>query len=79
MDELELANTLDRQRRQLSAVAYRILGTLSDSEDAVQAAWLRLQRADDEEIDSLERWLTTVVARICLDMLRSPDPRRAAA
>jgi RNA polymerase sigma factor (sigma-70 family) len=70
IDEFELANTFNRQRPQLSAVAYRILGSLSDSEDAVQEAWLRLQRADAEEIDSLERWLTMVVARICLNMLR---------
>ncbi len=75
MDELELANSFDRQRPQLRAVAYRILGSLSDAEDAVQEAWLRLQRTDDEQIDSLERWLTTVVARICLNMLRSRQTR----
>jgi RNA polymerase sigma factor (sigma-70 family) len=71
MDELELANRFDRQRPQLRAVAYRILGSLSEAEDAVQEAWLRLRRTDAEQIDSLERWLTTVVARICLNMLRS--------
>jgi RNA polymerase sigma-70 factor, ECF subfamily len=71
MDELELTNTFDRQRPQLRTVAYRILGSLSEAEDAVQDAWLRLQRTDTEQIDSLERWLTTVVARICLNMLRS--------
>jgi RNA polymerase sigma factor (sigma-70 family) len=70
MDELELANQFDRQRPQLRAVAYRILGSLSDADDAVQEAWLRLRRTDAEQIDSLERWLTTVVARICLNMLR---------
>jgi len=70
MDELELANRFDRQRPQLRAVAYRILGSLSDADDAVQEAWLRLQHTDPEQIDSLERWLTTVVARICLNMLR---------
>ncbi len=75
MDELTLATTFDRQRPQLRAVAYRILGSLSDADDAVQEAWLRLQRTDAEQIDSLERWLTTVVARICLNMLRSRRTR----
>ncbi len=75
MNELELANRFDRQRPQLRAVAYRILGSLSEADDAVQEAWLRLQRTDAEQIDSLERWLTTVVARICLNMLRSRRTR----
>ena len=75
MDELELANRFDRQRPQLRAVAYRILGSLSEADDAVQEAWLRLQRTNAEQIDSLERWLTTVVARICLNMLRSRRTR----
>jgi RNA polymerase sigma factor (sigma-70 family) len=75
MNELELANRFDRQRPQLRAVAYRILGSLSEAEDAVQEAWLRLQRTDTEQIDSLEPWLTTVVARICLNILRSRRTR----
>jgi RNA polymerase sigma factor (sigma-70 family) len=75
MDELELANAFDRQRPHLRAVAYRILGSLSEADDAAQEAWLRLQRADAAQIDSLERWLTTVVARICLNMLRSRRTR----
>jgi RNA polymerase sigma factor (sigma-70 family) len=75
MDELELANRFDGQRRQLLAVAYRILGSLSEADDAVQEAWLRLHRTDAEQIDSLEPWLTTVVARICLNMLRSRRTR----
>jgi len=75
MNELELANKFDRQRPQLRAVAYRILGSLSEADDAVQEAWLRLHRTDAEQIDSLERWLTTVVARICLNMLRSRRTR----
>jgi RNA polymerase sigma-70 factor (ECF subfamily) len=75
MNELELANRFDRQRPQLRAVAYRILGSISEAEDAVQDAWLRLQRTDAEQLDSLERWLTTVVARICLNMLRSRRTR----
>jgi RNA polymerase sigma factor (sigma-70 family) len=75
MDELELANRFDRERPQLRAVAYRILGSVSEADDAVQDAWLRLQRTDAEQLDSLERWLTTVVARICLNMLRSRRTR----
>ena len=75
MDELELADKFDRQRPELRAVAYRILGSLSEAEDAVQEAWLRLRRADAEQIESLERWLTTVVARICLNVLRSRRTR----
>jgi RNA polymerase sigma factor (sigma-70 family) len=75
MDELELVNTFDGLRPRLRAVAYRILGSLSEAEDAMQEAWLRLQRTDDEQIDSLERWLTTVIARICLNMLRSRRTR----
>jgi len=75
MDERQLADEFDRQRPRLRAVAYRILGSVSEADDAVQEAWLRLQRADAEQLDSLERWLTTVVARICLNMLRSRRTR----
>jgi RNA polymerase sigma factor (sigma-70 family) len=75
MDELDLADAFDRQRSQLRAVAYRILGSLSEAEDAVQEAWLRLRRVDAEQIESLEQWLRTVVARICLNMLRSRRSR----
>jgi RNA polymerase sigma-70 factor (ECF subfamily) len=75
MNEVELANTFDRQRPRLRAVAYRILGSLNEAEDAVQDTWLRLARTDAEQIDSLERWLTTVLARICLNMLRSRRTR----
>jgi RNA polymerase sigma factor (sigma-70 family) len=71
MDELELANRFECQRPRLRAVAYRILGSLTEADDAVQEAWLRLQRADAQQIESLDRWLTTVVARICLNMIRS--------
>jgi RNA polymerase sigma-70 factor (ECF subfamily) len=70
MDQLELANRFDRERARLRSVAYRIVGSLSDADDAVQEAWMRLQRADPEKIDNLEGWLTTVVARICLHILR---------
>jgi RNA polymerase sigma factor (sigma-70 family) len=75
MDELELADRFDRQRPVLRAVAYRILGSVSEADDAVQEGWLRLRRTDAEQIDSLERWLTTVVARICLNMIRSRRTR----
>ena len=75
MNELLLADRFDRQRPQLRAVAYRILGSVSEADDAVQETWLRLARIDAEQIDSLERWLTTVVARICLNMLRSRRSR----
>jgi RNA polymerase sigma factor (sigma-70 family) len=75
MNELELTDTFERQRPQLRAVAYRILGSLSEADDAVQEAWLRLRRSDAEQIETLERWLTTVVARICLNMLRSRRTR----
>jgi RNA polymerase sigma factor (sigma-70 family) len=75
MDELELAAGFDRQRPQLRAVAYRILGSLTEADDAVQEAWLRLSRTDVEQIASLEGWLTTVIARICLNMLRSRRTR----
>ncbi len=70
MEQLELANHFDRERPRLRAVAYRIIGSVSDADDAVQEAWLRLQRADAEQIENLDGWLTTVVARICLNVLR---------
>lgn len=70
MDQLELAKNFSSERPRLRSVAYRILGSLGDADDAVQEAWLRLQRTDANEIDNLEGWLTTVVARICLNILR---------
>ena len=70
MDQLTLANRFDAERPRLRSVAYRIVGSVSEADDAVQEAWLRLQRADADEIESLEAWLTTVVARICLNVLR---------
>ena len=71
-----LAERFEEHRAHLRAVAYRMLGSLSEVDDAVQEAWLRLSRADDAEIDNLGGWLTTVVARVCLDMLRSRTSRR---
>ena len=70
MDQLELADRFDSQRGRLRSIAYRITGSLSEADDAVQEAWLRLTRAEVAEIASLEGWLTTVVARICLNILR---------
>jgi RNA polymerase sigma-70 factor (ECF subfamily) len=58
------------------AVAYRMLGSLSEADDAVQEAWLRLNRSDPNEIENLGAWLTTVIGRVCLDMLRSRKSRR---
>ena len=76
MDELALANRFNRERPRLRAVAYRILGSLSEADDAVQEAWLRLRRTGADEIDNLEGWLTTAVARICLNILRARSTRR---
>ena len=76
MDESEwLAERFEEHRPRLRAVAYRMLGSLAEADDAVQDAWLRLSRSDAEQIDNLGGWLTTVVARICLNMLRSRNRR----
>jgi RNA polymerase sigma factor (sigma-70 family) len=71
-----LAERFEEHRAHLRAVAYRMLGSLSEVDDAVQEAWLRLSRAESTAIDNLGGWLTTVVARVCLDMLRSRQSRR---
>jgi RNA polymerase sigma factor (sigma-70 family) len=71
-----LAERFEEHRTHLRAVAYRMLGSLSEVDDAVQEAWLRLSRAEATGIDNLGGWLTTVVARVCLDMLRSRQSRR---
>jgi RNA polymerase sigma-70 factor (ECF subfamily) len=71
-----LAGEFEQHRPHLRAVAYRILGSLSEADDAVQDAWLRLSRADTSEVESLGGWLTTVVARVALNMLRSRNTRR---
>jgi RNA polymerase sigma-70 factor (ECF subfamily) len=72
MDETDwLAERFEQHRPRLRAVAYRMLGSLAEADDAVQDAWLRLSRSDEEQIDNLGGWLTTVVARECLHMLRS--------
>jgi RNA polymerase sigma factor (sigma-70 family) len=77
MDERDwLAERFEEHRTRLRAVAYRMLGSLSEADDAVQEAWLRLSRTDASEVQNLGGWLTTVVARVSLNMLRSRDSRR---
>jgi len=77
MDQTEqLARVFEAQRGHLRAVAYRMLGSATEADDAVQEAWLRLNRTDADAIHNLEGWLTTVVGRVCLDMLRSRKARR---
>ncbi len=71
-----LARQFEENRGHLRAVAYRMLGSIAEADDAVQEAWLRLSRADSSTVENLAAWLTTVVARICLDMLRSRSSRR---
>jgi RNA polymerase sigma factor (sigma-70 family) len=77
MDERDrLARRFEAHRGHLRAVAYQMLGSLSEADDAVQEAWLRLGRADASAVENLGGWLTTVVARVCLDMLRARTARR---
>jgi RNA polymerase sigma-70 factor (ECF subfamily) len=77
MDERDwLAERFEAHRSHLRAVAYRMLGSLSEADDAVQETWIRLSRADTESVENLGGWLTRVTARVCLDMLRSRKARR---
>jgi RNA polymerase sigma factor (sigma-70 family) len=77
MDENEwLSDRFEEHRAHLRAVAYRMLGSLAEADDAVQEAWLRLSRAGASEVENLGGWLTTIVARVCLNMLRSRNRRR---
>jgi DNA-directed RNA polymerase specialized sigma24 family protein len=71
-----LAEKFEDHRTHLRAVAWRMLGSSSEADDAVQEAWLRLSRSDVTAVQDLGRWLTTVVARVCLDALRSRGARR---
>src|SRR5437762_117515 len=71
-----LAEQFEEHRAHLRTVAYRLLGSASEAEDAVQETWIRLGRTDVGGVASLRRWLTTVVARVCLDMLRARTSRR---
>src|ERR671925_219187 len=77
MDEHEwLAARFEEHRAHLRAVAYRMLGSLTEADDAVQDAWLRVSRAEASEVENLGGWLTTIVARVCLNMLRARNARR---
>jgi len=75
-DDDWLTTRFDAHRAHLRAVAHRMLGSDSEADDAVQEAWLKLSRADTQEVENVGGWLTTVVARVCLDMLRSRKSRR---
>jgi len=79
MNSDELAERFEQERFRLRGVAFRMLGSVSEADDAVQETWLRLARTDASEIDNLPGWLTTVTGRICLDMLRSRTSRREDA
>jgi RNA polymerase sigma factor (sigma-70 family) len=74
-----VVDEFERHRPHLQAVAYRMLGSMSDADDALQEAWLRLNRADTSDVANMAGWLTTVVGRVCLDMLRARRTRGAAA
>lgn len=76
VDQDLLARRFEESRGRLRGVAYRMLGSLSEAEDAVQEAWIRLSRVDAADVENLPGWLTTVVSRVCLDMLRSRKSRR---
>jgi RNA polymerase sigma factor (sigma-70 family) len=71
-----LAARFENERPQLRRIAYRMLGTVDEADDAVQEAWIRLSRTDESSVDNLGAWLTTVVSRVCLDMLRARRARR---
>jgi RNA polymerase sigma factor (sigma-70 family) len=74
-----LAREFEDRRRHLKAVAYRMLGSRDEADDAVQEAWLRLTRSDAHAVENMDGWLTTVIGRVCLDMLRSRQSRREEA
>src|SRR3954452_224 len=75
-DRTWLEDRFEDNRTHLRSIAFRILGSTADAEDAVQEAWIRLQRTDPTSVDNPAGWLTTVVSRVCLDMLRSRRSRR---
>jgi RNA polymerase sigma factor (sigma-70 family) len=76
LDRHGLAASFEENRKHLRGVAYRMLGSLTEADDAVQESWLRLSRSDVSAVENLKAWLTTVVARVCLDILRSRKSRR---
>jgi RNA polymerase sigma-70 factor (ECF subfamily) len=75
-EQQDLAVRFEQNRGRLRGVAFRMLGASGEADEAVQEAWLRLARSDSEEIENLPSWLTTVVARLCLDLLRARQARR---
>src|SRR4051812_26831598 len=75
-DNQWLAERFEEHRTHLRAVAYRMLGSLTEADDAVQDTWLRLSRAETSQVENLGGWLTTVVARVCLNLLRARKTRR---
>jgi RNA polymerase sigma-70 factor, ECF subfamily len=76
MEDVTVVEEFEQNRARLEAVAYRMLGSRAEAEDAVQEAWLRLDRADTSQVANMAAWLTTVVGRVCLDMLRARRARR---
>jgi len=78
-DQDWLAERFEANRSHLRGVAYRMLGSVTEAEDAVQEAWIRLSRTDTRQVDNLQAWLTTVVGRVCLNMLRSRKTRRESS
>ena len=78
-DQDWLAERFEANRAHLRGVAYRMLGSLPEADDAVQEAWIRLSRSDTSEVENLQAWLTTVVGRVCLNMLRSRTTRRESS
>jgi RNA polymerase sigma factor (sigma-70 family) len=78
-DQDWLAERFEANRSHLRGIAYRMLGSLAEADDAVQEAWIRLSRTDTSDVDNLRAWLTTVVGRVCLNMLRSRRTRREAS
>src|ERR671921_410710 len=78
-DQEFLAERFEAHRAHLRGVAYRMLGSLPEADDAVQEAWVRLSRTDTSDVDNLRAWLTTVVGRVCLNLLRARKTRREAS
>src|SRR5664279_672950 len=75
-DQEWLAQRFETHRSHLRGVAYRMLGSLSEADDAVQESWIRLSRTDTRDVENMRAWLTTVVGRVCLNLLRSRRTRR---
>ena len=78
-DQDWLAERFEANRSHLRGVAFRMLGSVTEADDAVQEAWIRLSRTDTSDVENLRAWLTTVVGRVCLNMLRSRRTRREAS